>query len=127
MLALLARFGLAGLVNTAVGFAVIAGLDVGLGVEPHLANAAGYAVGIAIGFVLNRGFVFRSGAGWRTTGPKYLAAILIAFALNQAVLFAAGSVLGVEPAMRLAAQLLAMASYTAAQFILFKLWVFRSA
>ncbi len=122
---LLARFGLAGLANTVVGFAVIAALDAGLGVEKHLANAAGYAVGIGLGFVLNRGFVFRSEAGARATAPKYLAAIAIAFCLNQLVLTGAGAVLGPERAMRLAAQLLAMASYTALQFVLFRAWVFR--
>src|SRR5512140_2111562 len=92
--ALIARFGLAGLINTAAGFAVIAALDLGLGVDPHIANAAGYVFGIALSFVLNRSFVFRHEAGAASTAPRFLAAAALAFALNQGVLWAAGAILG---------------------------------
>lgn len=124
-LRLLVRFGLAGLANTAVGFSVIAALDVGLGVAPALANAAGYVVGVCVSFVLNRDFVFRSPEKRRTLAPRYLVAILIAFAANQAALHAASLMLGETPPERLLAQLCGMATYTVAQFLLFRFWVFR--
>jgi putative flippase GtrA len=123
----IARFGLAGLVNTAIGFAVIALLDPVLGLPPPLANAAGYAVGMTVGFVLNRGFVFRSRTGLQATGPRYLIAALCAFVLNQLVLHATGLFLGAGPVRHLAAQLAAMAVYTVALFFLCRLWVFRAA
>jgi putative flippase GtrA len=125
LLGLLSRFGLSGLINTGVGFAVIAGLDLGLGIDPRLANAAGYAVGMALGFGLNRVFVFRHAGPVRAAGPRYLAAVAAAFLLNQAVLALAGRALGDSAAGHAAAQIAAMSAYTAALFLLSYLWVFR--
>jgi putative flippase GtrA len=126
-LGVLARFGGAGVVTTLVGGAVILALDVGLGVDRRLANALGYLVGAGLGFVLQGRFVFRGGAHGAGVGWRYLAAMLFAFAVNQAVLGLAGGVLPADRLGRTAAQLLAMATYTATQFALFRLWVFRVA
>jgi putative flippase GtrA len=123
---LVARFGLAGLVNTAVGFAVVALLDPVLGVPPALANAAGYAVGMTVGFMLNRGFVFRSRTGLPAAGLRYLAAAVGAFVLNQLVLHMAGLALGGGMAQHLIAQGAAMAVYSVALFFFCRLWVFPS-
>jgi putative flippase GtrA len=125
LLGLIARFGLVGLVNTAIGFAVIAGLDIGLGMAPPLANACGYAVGIGFGFVLNRGFVFRSRTGVAASAARYLTAALVAFIINQGVLHLAGLALGAGRPEHLAAQLAAMAAYTTALFLICRVWVFR--
>ena len=73
---LVARFGLVGLINTAVGFAVVVALDPGLHVAPAIANGVGYLVGVGVGFILNRGFVFRSGEGVRASGLRYAIAAL---------------------------------------------------
>ena len=110
LIGLLARFGLAGLANTAVGFAVIAGLDLGLHVQPQLANAAGYVVGIGMGFALNRKFVFG-----------------FAFVANQGVLAAAHGVLGDSQIEHLAAQFAGMATYTVLTFVLSRYFVFNRA
>jgi putative flippase GtrA len=125
--ALVARFGLAGLVNTGLGFAVIAGLDVGLHVAPPLANAAGYLVGMGAGFVLNRRFVFKSQASARATAPRYIAVVLAAFALNQLILRGVGANLGPGALPHLAAQLAGMAVYTVVVFVACRFWVFRTA
>lgn len=125
LVALLSRFGAAGVLNTAVGLSVIAALDLGFGADPHLANAAGYGAGLCTGFVLNRRFVFKSDGHLGVTGAKYLTTMAFAFMVNQAVLAAAGAVLGEAPAMRMAAQLAAMASYTVLQFLMLRAWVFR--
>jgi len=124
---LVARFGLAGLVNTAVGLAVIVLLDPVLALPPPLANAAGYATGVGVGFLLNRGFVFRSRTGLPASGLRYLVAALCAFALNQLTLHVVGLALGGGPVHHLAAQLTAMAVYSVALFFLCRLWVFRPA
>jgi putative flippase GtrA len=123
---LLARFGGAGVVTTLVGLAVILALDLGLGIDRRLANAAGYLVGAALSFFLQGRFVFRGGAR-RGVAGRYLAAMLLAFAVNQAVLTVAGMALPQSPFGHAAAQLLAMGTYTATQFLLFRLWVFRAA
>jgi putative flippase GtrA len=122
-----ARFGLAGLVSTMVGFAVIAVLDAGLHVAPPLANAAGYLVGVPVGFLLNRGYVFRHGGAIGAAGLKYVAAVVVAFGLNQLVLRLAGQVLGPAALAHLAAQLAGMATYTLTTFLLGRYWVFRPA
>lgn len=126
-LGLLSRFGLAGAVNTAVGLAVILFLDIGLGIDPRAANAAGYAVGIACSFALNRSFVFRHGGALGIAAARYAAVVAFAFALNQGVLAAAGHVLDQSPSARVLAQLAAMAAYTGAVFVLSRFWVFRVA
>lgn len=122
---LVARFGIAGLITTAVGFAFIAILDVGFHVAPHLANAAGYALGIVIRYFLNRGYVFRSDASGSML--RFLATMGIAFGANQLALTVAGHVLGDEPLARTAAQLVGMVTFTGTQFVLSYIWVFRRA
>lgn len=125
MLFQVGRFGLAGLVNTAVGFAVIMALDPVLGLPPALANAAGYAVGLTVGFVLNRRLVFRSDASVAGSGIRFVLAAAAAFALNQGVLYVGGLVLGAGRLPHIGAQVAAMLSYSALLFVLCRSWVFR--
>lgn len=124
LIGLVSRFGLAGLANTVFGLAVIAGLDLGLGLDPHIANAAGYAAGLVLAFALNRGFVFRSRERTAATAPRFVLAALAAFALNQLVLSLALQVAGDQAWMRLAAQLAGMTAYTASLFLACRHWVF---
>jgi putative flippase GtrA len=119
------RFGLAGVANSMVGLGIIAALDLGLHVKPAIANAAGYAVGIALSFVLSRQFVFRSRQPARTAAPRFLVSAAIAFAVNQAALAVASHLLGGDPASRLAAQVCGMCSYTLTLFLLGRFWIFR--
>jgi putative flippase GtrA len=124
---LLARFGGAGLITTAVGLALILALDVGLGVDRRLANAAGYLVGAGLGLLLQKTFVFRQTTPVRGATGRYVAVMVFAFALNQAVLTLAGLALPQDRLGHTLAQLLAMGTYTATQFALFRFWVFRPA
>jgi putative flippase GtrA len=121
----LSRFGLAGLANTLVGLSIITALDLGLHAPPSLANAAGYAVGMLCGFVLNRSFVFKSQARARSSGPKYMVGAAIGFGLNQAVLQAALHLLGPGAWQHLAAQVCGMGVYTVSTFLICRFWVFR--
>jgi putative flippase GtrA len=122
----LSRFGLAGILNTGVGFAVILALDLGFGVNPQVANAAGYAVGIASSFALNRAFVFRHQGSIRHAGAKYVGAMGAAFLLNQGVLAICVWALDDSFLARMVSQLAAMTAYTLAVFLLCRSWVFRS-
>ena len=123
---LLSRFASVGLLNTLISLGVIMALDRGLGADPQIANAAGYAVGIASGFLLSRKFVFRSAAGPSATAPKYLLTVLAGFCLNQLVLAEARRVLGAGTLEHLLAQLCAMGSYTVSVFLVCRYWVFRT-
>jgi putative flippase GtrA len=126
-LGLISRFAAAGVVNTILGLAVIIGLDVGLGVRPALANAAGYATGIAASWVLQRRFVFRTDQAAWATKARFVATMAAAFGLNQAALWLLVRALGDAPERRLVAQLIAVGAYSALQFLLLNGWVFRSA
>lgn len=125
MLKLLLRYGLAGLLNTAIGYAVIATLDIGLGVDSHAANLAGYIVGAGVSYFLQRSFVFESNAAHGRSVPKYLAAALAAFLINQLVLNLGLQMIGDAKLGRAIAQLIAVASYSVTLLILLRLWVFR--
>ncbi|MBN9241970.1 MAG: GtrA family protein [Mesorhizobium sp.] len=88
------RFGAVGLLNTALGYAVIlAGLAMGWG--DVASNATGYAAGLVTGFLLNRSWTFRSGGGLRQA-CRYMLAFLVCYCANLAVLAAARSIGFVE-------------------------------
>ena len=126
MLKLLARFGLVGLMNTALTATVIFSLQFGKHISPNLANAIGYAVGICFSFLLSRGFVFKSNGG-AGTGLAYGVAVLIAFLVNQAVVATAHALLGNAHIMLIIAQFAGMGSYTVVNFLLCRYWVFAAA
>lgn len=118
------RYGLAGVANTLVGLSVILTLDIGLGVDPHLANAVGYAIGICFSFVLSKLFVFKARSASRTAPLRYGVAVAIAFALNQGVLTLGRAILPHGTFFDVAAQGAAMVSYTVVLFLLSHFWVF---
>ena len=122
---LLSRFALAGLANTACGFLVIALFDLGLGVGPHRANAAGYFVGLVLSFYLNRRFVFRADKPAVQAAPRFMIAAGCGFALNQAVLAAGLFLLGTGDMARLIAQGAGVATYSVTVFLLCRRWVFQ--
>lgn len=119
-----ARYGLAGVINTLVGLTLILALDVGLGVDPHIANAVGYAVGVCVSFALSRLFVFKARRPARSAPLRYAAAVAVAFTLNQGVLTLVRLVLPPGTLFDVAAQGAAVASYTATLFLLSHFWVF---
>lgn len=125
MIALLARFSLVGVINTIIGLGVTATLDLGFHVLPSVANAIGYLVGVCVSFFLTRSLVFQSRKGAMGTAWKYALAMAFAFCINQLVLLGMGQLLDDRPVSRLIAQMTAMASYTLANFLLCRYWVFR--
>jgi len=120
-----ARYGLVGVLNGIVSLSLIGVLDLGLHVRPDLANAAGYAAGVLLSFVLARSFVFRSDGRVTTTGPRYLLAVVTGFALNQLVLWVALRLLGPGVVQHAVAQLSGIVTYTAFVFLACQVWVFR--
>jgi putative flippase GtrA len=56
-----------------------------------------------------------------------VAAVAVSFAANQAMLHLILTLLGHAAPARSAAQLMAIATYTALQFVLLRVWVFKSA
>ncbi len=116
------RYGIAGLVNTAVTLVIIAGLEAG-GINRQLANLSGYAVGLVIAFTLNRRYVFggehRAGAAMR-----FIIAFVIAFIANQAILFVVAATWPSDAWRDAGAQAAGIATYSITMFGLCRRWVF---
>lgn len=115
------RFGLVGVLNTLVGLAVILVL-LRAGAGDYLANAASYAVGISLSFVLNRAWTF----GVR--GPVALREIA-RFGLVCALSYAANLAMltlmrGLGFAESMIGQGAAMAVYSGSFFLLSRAFVF---
>lgn len=116
------RFGLIGLVNTVVGFAVIVALMAGAGWTPLAANVGGYGVGLTVSYLLNRRFLLPQRPARRGSLPRFVLAFLLAYGVNLGVLWVG---LHVVAAPAIPAQAVAVASYAVVFFLLCRFHVFR--
>jgi putative flippase GtrA len=117
---LVAKYSLSGLINTAVGYAVIFAC-MACGVDATLSNILGYAVGFVISFLQTRYWVFRSAGRMLDDVLRFVPAFLIAFAVNFLVL----QVLLALGANAYIAQLAAGVAFVAVGFVLNYAFVFR--
>lgn len=93
-----------GFLNTALGYAIILGA-LSMGYGDILSNAAGYAAGLGLGFVLNSRWTFKRAVGLRPGAAlRYLITFLVAYSANLAIVIVARS-MGVldNPLVHLAA------------------------
>lgn len=89
----LARYGIVGLANTAVGYGLIL-LGLWLGMGDYQANALGFAVGLCFSFFANRTFTFdRRGNVTATEVARFMVCFALAYAANLGVI-AAGRAAG---------------------------------
>lgn len=116
-----ATFLAVGAANTLAGLAVIFGCLHFFDLSPLAANAVGYAVGLAMSFVLNGRFTFRRAPMSAAIFGRFLLVIGAAYAANAA------AVLVLSPANRYLAQVAGMAIYTVLSFAGCRLFVFRHA
>lgn len=115
----LVRFSITGAVNTLIGYVVIFSLMI-LSVSPVLSNIAGYTVGLAVSFVLQRTWVFNDHSNIRRQTIRFLATFAVSFALNFITLKVALQN-DVNPYI---AQLFACITYSVTFFLLNKTLVF---
>lgn len=116
-------FGLVGVVNTAIGFGVIALAQVVFALHPVLANVLGYAAGLTNSYLMNRAFTFQGTVHSGGTMLRFFLAFVVAYGVNMAVLLS-GLKLAADAA--LIVQGAAMVSYTIVFFLISKLYVFRN-
>lgn len=112
-------FGMVGVVNTAVGLAVVFGLMWYFGVSPYISNFAGHVVGVCVSFVLNSIFTFRS-AVTLMSGVRFFCAFLISLVCNMLVL----KICLFTDMNPMWAQLVAMSAYTLIFFVASRSFVF---
>lgn len=115
------RFAAVGFVNTTIGLASIYALMFFLGAPPVPANAAGYAIGLSLGFALNRVWTFRSDRPVAHVLPRYFLWVAVCYALNLGAVVAGTSHLAANPYL---AQLLGVATYTVCMFLGCRWFVF---
>jgi putative flippase GtrA len=122
----LLRFGGVGIFNTVLTFSTIVGMKVVLGASDLAANAAGYAVGLLVSFLLNRQWTFRAAAGDKdrvvSQIVRFLGIFFVAYAINIATVFSLIA-LGVNPYLAHAA---GMPLYTLVFFLGCRRYVFHS-
>lgn len=117
----LLRYGVVGVLNSGIGYAVIFVCMGVFGWRPVTSNIAGYAVGIVISFVLNRNFTFRSIGAAGSELRRFLLIFALAYLANLAVLLV--MVHWVEMAAGWA-QVVAGVVYFVLSFVLSKFYVF---
>jgi putative flippase GtrA len=117
----LVRYALVGVLNTGVGYAVIF-LCMGVfGWNHVVSNVAGYAVGLATSFLLNRNFTFRSTGAARAELKRFLLIFAVSYLANLAVLVLLVDVMGISSGWT---QLIAGIVYSVLFFLLSKYYVF---
>lgn len=119
----IAKYTVAGVINTCVGYAVFWIALRWIGFGPAAANTIGYAIALFVSFLLNRFFVFSNSQPFVHAAGRFAVAFCIAFSLNQFVLFILLRMFLLSAEV---AQIFAMAAYTLAFYFLSKYFVFCS-
>jgi putative flippase GtrA len=89
----LVRYAVSGGLSALTHFTV--GLSANLaGFAAVPASTIGFAASVAVSYLLQRGWVFRTGASHTVTGPRFLTVTAAAFGLNTAVLWLGADLLG---------------------------------
>lgn len=111
------RYGIAGLINTALGYGIFLGVLAWTRLSPQQANAIGYGVGLSVAFLLNRYYVFAHARLSFEAALRFVVCFMIAFALNELVLTLLLRAWHMRSEI---AQLFAMATYIIAFYMLNK-------
>ncbi len=115
------RYGSAGLLNGLFSLSTIWILTEA-GINPILVNAIGFSVGMFIGFIASRHFVFRSKAQINAQIIRYLFAFFVSYLANIFVLQLCISVFLILP---LYSQGIAISTYIILMYLASRFFVFR--
>ncbi|MDQ0561944.1 putative flippase GtrA [Rhizobium mesoamericanum] len=107
------RFGLVGLANTAVGLLTIYAAIYFGDFSPLLANAAGYACGLVLSFILNQLWTFPGKRSIGTVLPRYVLVAAASYLINFALVYVGSYFLHIGP---YEVQLLGVVAYTVSMF-----------
>lgn len=115
------RFLIVGILNTLVGLTAIYATMFFFGGSPVTANAIGFAIGLAVGFFLNRAWTFRAAGRLTVLIPRYLGTAAACYLLNLLTVVSTIFYFRVNPYV---AQLLGITVYTACMFLGCRWYVF---
>ncbi|MGH8563178.1 MAG: GtrA family protein [Gammaproteobacteria bacterium] len=119
----LARFLGVGALNTFVGLGVIYACKRLLGFGDVLANVSGYAVGLTIGFMLNKHWTFGYTGNVRVAVLRFLAVLAIAYSMNLLCVLWAIRVAGIDGYV---SQAIGVLPYTVIFYLGSRLYAFRA-
>ena len=117
------RFGTVGLVNTTIGLMAIYSIIFFFGANPALANAVGYAIGLAVSFALNRFWTFGDTRSIAKILPSYLLVAAISYLLNLSVVLLGTYHFSVGPYL---VQIFGVGMYTVGMFLGCRWFVFQA-
>lgn len=80
------RYGVVGVINTIVGLSVIMALHIVVGLGVIVSNIAGYALGWALSFILNRSWTFAHDGPAARAALAWVVLVLFAFGANLLIL-----------------------------------------
>lgn len=106
------RFGLVGLLNTAVGGGAIFIFQYS-GMNPYFANLFGYCLGMVLSFILNRNWTFKSDLMDVGRKRSFILVVCVSYSLNFLTLALAEEIFGMSEVL---SQLPAMVIYSIANF-----------
>lgn len=118
------KFGIVGISNTLITFAVYTLLLKVFGVWYLAASAIGFVLGATNGFLLNRAWTFRGHVGDSLTPVRWGVVQGCGLALNEGLLYLCVDGLGID---KLLAQALALVFVTTSTFFANRAWTFRMA
>lgn len=117
------KFVVVGIANTLVGLLAIYLSKWALGFSDVLANISGYIIGLAVSFLLNRGWTFRHLGAVLPTLSRFLAIFAAAYLLNLATVLIAIYSFGVNAYL---AQTIGIVPYAAFFYLGSRYFAFRS-
>jgi putative flippase GtrA len=117
------KFGIVGVSNTLIAFAVYTVLLKGFGVWYIAASAIGFAVGATNGFLLNRRWTFREHVGDAFTPVRWGIVQTCGLGLNLGLLYLFVHDAGLD---KLLAQAFATSVVTVSTFLVNRAWTFRT-
>src|SRR5437867_6019403 len=115
------RFGIVGLLNTALGLAVIFAAKAVLGLGDFAANLSGYGVGLMCSFLLNRSWTFRNEGRAYAAFWRFGIAFAVAYGLNLATVFGLRDAMGANSYL---AQACGVVPYTISFYLMSAYYVF---
>ncbi|WP_433791797.1 GtrA family protein [Actinoplanes sp. CA-252034] len=117
----IARYGVSGVLSALTHFTVGMAATVLLGLPPVPASTVGFAASVAVSYLLQRTWVFRSGTAHTVTGPRFLTVTAAALGFNTVILWAGVSLLGGTFAV---VQVVAILLIPGLNYVLHSRWTF---
>lgn len=115
------RFGVIGVLSSAIYALVTAALVSGLGASPVPASIVGYCVSVPASFFGHRRFSFRSNGHWTAEAVRFVAAQVLNISVTAGSMHAALRYLGGQYAWGM---VMAVIFVPIANFLFMNLWVF---